>query len=102
MQNNDTTTKTQNKVLFSLGKTFLTIGAKEALEETNQLPIEFLTKHQSGDWGIVCDEDRKENELSVKNEFRIFSAYKTANDTKIWVITEADRSSTTILLPREY
>lgn len=102
MQNNDTTTKTQNKALFSLGMTFLTIGANEALEESNQLPIEFLAKHQTGDWGIVCTEDRRENELSVKNGFRILSAYRTTNGTKLWVITEADRSSTTILLPSEY
>lgn len=102
MQNNNTATKTQNKVLFSLGRTFLTIGAEEALEESNQLPIEFFGKHQSGDWGIVCENDKKENEFSLVNGFRLLSVYKTANGTKLWVITEADRSSTTILLPSEY
>ena len=61
MQNNNTTTKSQNKVLFSLGSTFLTIGAREALEESNQQPTDFLWKHQSGDWGTVCQEDWKEN-----------------------------------------
>ncbi|HEX8195562.1 MAG TPA: hypothetical protein VF571_05065 [Pyrinomonadaceae bacterium] len=102
MQINNTATKTQNKVLFTLGRIFLTIGAEEALEEANQQPQEFLALHQSGDWGNVCDDDKKENELSVKEGFRILSAYKTANDTKLWVITESDRSSTTILLPSEY
>lgn len=102
MQNNNTTTNTQNKVLFSLGQIFLTIGAKEALEESNQDAFEFLYLHQTGNWGIVCKEDAEENDFSVKNGFRIFSAYKTKNDVKIWLITEADRSSSTILLPEEY
>lgn len=90
------------KPLFSLGKVFLTVGAREALEESNQNPSEFLTRHQIGDWGIVGKEDSEENDLSVKEGFRILSAYKTKNDVKIWIITEADRSSTTILLPEEY
>jgi hypothetical protein len=102
MQNNITVTKTQNKVLFPLGQIFLTIGAREALEESNQLPNEFLVKHSSGDWGIVCEDDRKENELSIKEGFRTLSVYRTGKGEKIWVITEADRSSSTILLPEEY
>jgi hypothetical protein len=102
MQNNNIATKTQNKVLFPLGQVFLTIGAREALEESNQTAIEFLARHQSGDYGDVCEDDKRENELSVKEGFRILSAYKTVKGEKIWVITEADRSSTTILLPSEY
>jgi hypothetical protein len=77
MQNNNTATTTQNKVLFNLGSVFLTIGAKEALEESKQFPNEFLSKHQSGDFGIIGKEDWKENELSIKEGFRILSAYKT-------------------------
>ena len=88
--------------LFPLGITVLTVGAKEALEESGQEPTEFLSRHQRGDWGIVCKEDSDENFLSLKEGFRIFSVYKAANDVKIWCITEADRSSTTILLPSEY
>jgi ribosomal protein L39E len=88
--------------LFPLGNVYLTVGAREALEESNQLPKEFLLKHQKGEWGIICEDDKKENELSVKEGFRILSAYKTNRDVKIWVITEADRNSTTILLPSEY
>lgn len=90
------------KPLFSLGKIFLTIGAREALEESNQNASEFLARHEIGDWGIVGKEDSEENDLSVKEGFRILSAYKTKNEVKIWIITEADRSSTTILLPEEY
>ncbi len=102
MPNNITATIIQNKVLFPLGEIYLTIGVQEALEESNQMPNEFLAKHQSGNWGLVCEDDKKENELSVKEGFRILSAYKTDRDVKIWVITEADRSSTTVLLPSEY
>jgi hypothetical protein len=88
--------------LFPLGEVYLTIGAQEALEDSNQTANEFLAKYQLGNWGLVCDDDRRENELSVREGFRILSAYRTARDEKLWVITEADRSSTTILLPEEY
>ncbi len=95
-------TLNEKVVLFPLGDVFLTVGANEALDESNQLPNEFLARHQKGDWGDVCEDDRQENELSVKEGFRILSAYKTDRDVKIWVITEADRRSTTVLLPSEY
>ncbi len=74
MQNQNTITKTENKVLFALGQTVMTIGAKEALKESNQLPITFLARHQSGDWGIVCEDDRQENELAVKR--RLSDSFK--------------------------
>lgn len=89
-------------ILFPLGQVFLTIGAREALQESNQLPNEFLARHQTGDWGELCEDDKKENEFSVKEGFRILSGYKTEREIKIYVITEADRSSTAILLPAEY
>lgn len=88
--------------LFPLGETVMTIGAKEVLAESNQLPNEFLIKHQKGNWGDICKDDWRENDLSVKKGFRILSAYRTIKDEKIWVITEADRSATIILLPSEY
>jgi hypothetical protein len=102
MQNNNTITKSENKALFDLGQTVMTIGAKEALEESNELPATFLAKHESGDWGTVGKEDRQENDFSLKNGYRLLSAYLTAKSKKIWIITEADRSVTTILLPSEY
>jgi hypothetical protein len=92
----------EKSTLFPLGQIFLTIGAREALEESGQNAFEFLELHQQGNWGIVCKEDAKENDFSVKNGFRILSAYRTKNDVKIWLITEADRSSSTILLPEQY
>ncbi|MEL7562786.1 hypothetical protein [Dehalogenimonas sp. 4OHTPN] len=61
-----------------------------------------LNRHAKGDWGDLDEADKKENELSLKNGFRLFSAYTAAGLPKIWVITEADRSATTILFPDEY
>jgi hypothetical protein len=89
-------------ILFPLGSIYLTIGAREALQESNQNAFEFLKLHQTGNFGLICKSDWKENELSLREGFRILSAYKTKNDVKIWVISEADRSSTTILLPSDY
>ena len=79
-----------------------TPGAVDALIEANQDPAELLHRHLTGDWGDLEDEDKKENELSVKEGFRILSAYKLDTGVKFWVITEWDRSVTTILLPNEY
>ena len=74
----------------------------QALEEAGQHPVELLARHVTGDWGDLCDEDKAENELSVEQGFRILSAYELQTGTKLWVITEADRSATTFLLPDEY
>ncbi len=92
----------QSSVLFPLGEVYLTIGAREALEESNQTPNEFLAKHQSGNYGDICKDDWEENDLSLKEGFRILSSYKTSKDIKLWLITEANRSATTLLLPEEY
>jgi len=87
---------------FPLGQVVATPGALDALERTGQSPLEFLSRHASGDWGEVCEADKKENDFSVRNGFRLLSAYRLRDGTKIWIITEADRSATTILLPEEY
>jgi hypothetical protein len=90
------------KPLFSLGQVVATPGALAALEKAGQQPGDFLARHVSGDWGEVPPEDIKENELSLKQGFRLLSAYRTNAGDKLWVITKADRSSTCILLPGEY
>jgi len=99
-------TKSQNskprRPLFSLGTIVATPGALEALERAGKSPAEFLARHQSGDWGTLSDDDRAENELALVRRFRILSAYPLAPEVKIWIITEADRSATTILLPADY
>jgi hypothetical protein len=95
-------TLNESKVLFPLGKVYLTIGAQDALEESSQLPNEFLARHQKGDWGLICEDDKRENELSLLEGFRILSSYQTLQGERLWLITEADRLSTTLLLPSEY
>jgi hypothetical protein len=87
---------------FPLGQTVATPGALEAFARTGETPLPFLARHADGNWGDVDEHDKAENDFSVEHGFRILSAYRLADDTKIWIITEADRSSTTILLPEEY
>lgn len=61
-----------------------------------------IQRHQAGDWGEVSEEDRRENELSLKEGFRLWSVYHSRTGLKFWVITEANRSSTSVLLPEDY
>ena len=89
-------------VKFPLGQVVATVGALDALVQAKQKPEEFLARHQAGDWGEVPPEDAAENEFSLKKNFRLMSAYTLSNEVKIWIITEYDRSITTILLPSEY
>jgi hypothetical protein len=79
-----------------------TPGALQALTEAGDSPASFLQRHVVGDWGELDEEDRQENERSVSACCRLLSAYATSTGIRIWVITEADRSSTCILLPEEY
>jgi hypothetical protein len=89
-------------VRFQLGRLPSTPGVLRALEKNNQGVLEFIQRHATGDWGDVCEEDRKENELSLKHGFRLISVYSLNDGTKIWIISEANRSATTLLLPEEY
>ena len=72
------------------------------LKKGGQQPGDFLARHVRGDWGEVPPEDIEENEFSLKNGFRLLSAYRTNAGDRIWIITEANRSSTCVLLPEEY
>ena len=87
---------------FPLGQIVATPGALRALVATGQNPMAFVRRHQSGDWGDLSEADRQANEWSLQQGFRLLIAYQTANGESLWVITEADRSATTILLPDEY
>ena len=87
--------------LFTLGRTLATPAAREELSELNYSPLDLLRRHMSGDWSEMAEEDQQSNREAITEGSRIFSAY-TIQDVKFWVITEADRSSTTILLPSEY
>ena len=102
MRPNHTTNKQSTITRFALGQTFITPGAEEALQIAGQTATEFLRRHMSGNWGELSDEDVKENEFSLKEGLRLLSAYQTGKGQKLWIITEADRSATTILLPSEY
>jgi len=88
------------KLKFPLGAVRVTRGVAQSLDPSDV--AEALTRHARGDWGEVGEEDWKENELSVREGFRLLSAYNAKDGTRFWVITEADRSSTTVLLPEEY
>jgi len=90
------------KPKFPLGKVVATPGALDALKESGLSPFDFLSRHLAGDWGIVDNEDKQSNDDALINGERILSAYLTNMGVKIWVITEADRSATTLLLPEEY
>jgi len=89
-------------MLFEPGQVMATPGALAALERAKQEPREFLDRHVAGDWGEVPQEDKVENEVSVLNGYRVLSAYRTKLGERLWILTEADRSLTTILLPEEY
>ena len=102
MQPHTNTSQEAATARFALGRTFITPGAQEALEIAGQTAIEFLRRHMSGDWGELSDEDARENEHSLEQGFRLLSRYETAKGERLWIITEADRSATTILLPIEY
>lgn len=87
---------------FSLGRIVSTPGAVAALEQAGEHAETYVIRHVTGDWGEVCAEDAAENELALRESFRILSAYRTGKGVKFWIITEADRSVTTLLLPHEY
>jgi hypothetical protein len=84
-----------------LGQIVATPGALAALRKAGQRPGEFLTRHVNREWCDLSDEDRKEND-SLAHGFRPLSSYRTNAGDKLWIITESDRSVTTLLLPEEY
>jgi hypothetical protein len=91
------------KALFPLGQVVSTPGALDAFSAEGTTGLEFLRRHITGHWGDLCDVDKRENDFAVTRALRIFSAYTLPRTkVKIWIITEADRSATTFLLPEEY
>jgi len=85
---------------FPMGRLLITSGASAALCSDDVL--EALARHLCGDWGNVCPQDRKYNDEALEYGFRLLSSYEAHDGTKFWIITEHDRSVTTILLPKEY
>ena len=98
---------TKQDMRFSLGQIVATPGALEALQRNNVTGFDYLRRHASGDWGIVCAEDKQANEDALKTGARLMSVYFLPDETKLWIITEAadddgTRVVTTLLLPDEY
>lgn len=91
----------QRPPLFNLGEIYATPGAMAFLQEQALTPYEFLHRHHSGDWGDLDPEDIEANRAALHYGSRLLSSYEIGNQ-KLWIITEADRSSTTVLLPEEY
>ena len=93
---------------FRLGQMMVTPGALQALEESGESAVEFLRRHAHGDWGNLDAHDKQMNEQAIAHErfpgrrLRVLSAYQTKLGVKLYVITEHDRSYTTVLLPEEY
>jgi hypothetical protein len=88
------------KAKFRLGRLVSTPGALERVSPDEMLRA--LGRHSTGDWGSVCSEDAEANEVAVAERARLLSSYTTGEGVRFWIITEADRSLTTVLLPEEY
>ena len=84
-----------------LGRVVATPGALKLLSEIGEDPFDYLARHATGDWGDLCAFDRRENEIALRDGLRVLSSYEVPAG-RVWIITEADRSVTTILLPEEY
>lgn len=87
---------------FKLGQIVATPGAIQSLQIAELDPLNLLSRHVTGDWGDLVDEDKEANERALKEGSRVFSSYMLETGQKVWVITEWDRSVTTLLLPHEY
>ena len=105
-----------NAPRFALGQMVATPGALALLEQTGFSALALVSRHVHGDWGDLCEEDRTENEFSVTRRLRILSCYRLVDAARLaatptdkrsslptlWIITEADRSVTTLLRPSDY
>jgi hypothetical protein len=96
------TLTTLNRGLFPAGRVLIIPGALNAPAESGQQPGDFLVKHLQGDWGELCEADRAANQEALEQGLRLLSACRTSKGQKLWIITEADRAATTLLLPEEY
>jgi hypothetical protein len=86
---------------FALGQTYITPGAQEALQIAGQTELEFLRRHMSGDWTEMSGEDQRQNRIALLTGKRVLGAYLTCKRQVLWIVTEGDRSSTTVMLPDE-
>lgn len=88
---------------FSPGQVVMAAGVDELVRQGRLNPTPYLRRHLHGDWGDLSDDDRRLNDAALQSgEDRLFSSYQVTRDLKLWIITEWDRSVTTLLLPSEY
>ena len=87
---------------FSLGRVAATPAALTAMQQARVGPLDLLLRHVIGDWGELDPEDRQANEEGLLHGLRLLSNYPIGEGVRIWIITEADRSVTTLLLPEDY
>lgn len=87
---------------FPLGRLLMTLGARDAMQEQFHAPVEFLIRHRHGDWGDLDRHDQGVNEEALRKGQRLLSSYPMRHEGRIWAITEADRSSSCLVLPSEY
>lgn len=90
------------KPLFPIGRLLATPGAIDLLAERGLSPFEFVSRHWLGDWGDLDAEDVQANRAALIHGSRLLSSYRIDANTRLWIITEADRTATTLLLPSEY
>lgn len=88
--------------MFALGRIVATPDAMAALEEAHDYPFEYIRRHENGDWGDMPPEDVEANRQALLYGGRLMSSYTLSNGTVLWIITEANRSVTTLLLPENY
>lgn len=98
---NTSASLTERVPLFNLGEIYATPGAMNFLQENRLTPYEYLRRHHTGDWGDLPPDDLEANRSALRYGNRLLSSYAIGNG-RLWIITEADRSSTTLLLPEEY
>jgi hypothetical protein len=94
--------KREGVPLFPLGRVVATPAALELMAQSDVDAFDLLKRHQRGDWGTLSEEDARENGRSILLGYRVLSSYPIAGEKRIWIITEADRSITTLLLPSDY
>ena len=86
---------------FETGNLYVTVGVNALVNDDRVGLLEIVARHMNCDWGDVCEEDKQSNNEALLHDYRLLSSYQLNNET-VWIITEADRSATTILLPSEY
>jgi hypothetical protein len=84
-----------------LGQVIATPGTLNLLSEMGEDPFSYIARHAAGDWGEICAFDRRQNEIALRDGYRVLSSYAVGRE-RVWIITEADCSITTILLPEDY